>query len=660
MPTGIELSAGILTGTNKPVDSKYGPYTSTAAALADITASLRYQGLTVGITTASGVVEYWFKAGVADADFVEKTTGAVGVPAGALIISKTYAELKALKNASQLVSGQYYKITDFQLKWWNISINDNTVKTSAYVEPLNVLAISSNKFSTTASSDLYPTDIIYYDFESVTSASWGPGDLNYKPIPDFKGDIFRRIDPLKDIDICYDWRHITVNCCRPDLSQITTWSPTLTFNQYDAVKYNGKLFISTIDNNTAETNNSFFWEPFSDYNEEFTYFPTDESFCLTLVKPVKGFTDFNNYNSYLSNNPNTAYIFNVPPLTSTRVQKYTFNDNAEGVGNRSFHSASVKLGLNSHSNLFCGYGGFTDLGIRASFNIFGEAYKSINAVTEFQRNIIGRFVENNSFGSDVRMNQFSNLFTQNKLGDGIIYNKFSRRQMGNIFDNQVIGNIFCSGMDSNKFGTTIIGNFLRSGFQKNNLSLIFCGNDLWFSFGYNTTLGSFTDNNSRTGSVSANTFGGGCTKNSFLTFEKNEIGINCQNNIFPLYCLVNKIAAEFANNTSTSSAIASGEMYYNIINMAFQSNIIGSVFRMNEIGTYTYGCNFGNSFRRNKITNGDYNGYAGGWNVVGINFSSATHVANNYDKTLFKNAASQLKLAYYNAADQLIVTSPTA
>ncbi len=101
-------------------------------------------------------------------------------------------------------------------------------------------------------------------------------------------------------------------------------------------------------------------------------------------------------------------------------------------------------------------------------------------------------------------------------------------------------------------------------------------------------------------------------------------------------------------------------MYYNIINMAFQSNIIGSVFRMNEIGTYTYGCNFGNSFRRNKITNGDYNGYAGGWNVVGINFSSATHVANNYDKTLFKNAASQLKLAYYNAADQLIVTSPTA
>lgn len=660
MPTGIELSAGIVVGAANPIDAKYGPYATTAAALADIPAALRYKGLTVGITTASGVVEYWFKAGVANTDLVEKTPGTGGVPAGALIISKTYAELKALKAANQLVPGQWYKITDFQLKWWNISINDNTVKTSAYVEPLNVLAVSSSKLSTVASSDLYPTDIIYYDFEATTSRSWGPGNLNFNPIQDFKGDIFRRIDPIQDIDICYDWRHITVNCCRPDLSQITTWSPTLTFNQYDAVKHNGKIFISTIDNNTAATTDAFSWEPFSDYNEEFTYFPTDESFCLTLVKPVTGFTDIFNYNNYLSSNPDTAYIFNVPPLTSTRVQKYTFNDNAEAVGNRSFHSASVKLGLGSHSNLFCGYGGFTNLGIRASFNLLGEAYKSINAVAEFQRNIIGRIVESNSFGSDVKANQFSSQFTQNKLGDGIIFNKFSKRQMGNIFDNQVIGNIFCSGMDSNKFGTTIIGNFLRSGFQKNNISLIFCGNDMWFSFAYNTTLGSFTDNKSLNGSITNNAFGGGCAKNIFYTFERNEIGINCQNNKFPLYCLVNKISQGFMNNTATLLAITSGEMYYNIIGMDFQSNTIGSVFRMNEIGTFTYGCNFGNTFRRNKIMNGDYNSYAGGWNVVNIDFSPATHVANNYDKTLFKNAASQPRLSYYNAADQLVVTSPTA
>jgi hypothetical protein len=72
--TGIELSAGIVVGANKPVDAKYGPYASTAAALADIGLTLRYKGLTVGIETGGQVVEYWFRNGVANADLVEKIT----------------------------------------------------------------------------------------------------------------------------------------------------------------------------------------------------------------------------------------------------------------------------------------------------------------------------------------------------------------------------------------------------------------------------------------------------------------------------------------------------------------------------------------------------------------------------------------------------------
>ena len=72
--SGIELSAGIVVGGNKPVDAKFGPYASTAAALADIGSTLRYKGLTVGIESAGQVVEYWFATGVANADLVEKIT----------------------------------------------------------------------------------------------------------------------------------------------------------------------------------------------------------------------------------------------------------------------------------------------------------------------------------------------------------------------------------------------------------------------------------------------------------------------------------------------------------------------------------------------------------------------------------------------------------
>ena len=74
MPTGIELSAGIVVGAAKPIDAKFGPYASTAAALADITSALRYKGLTIGIESGSAVVEYWFRDGTTNADFVEKIT----------------------------------------------------------------------------------------------------------------------------------------------------------------------------------------------------------------------------------------------------------------------------------------------------------------------------------------------------------------------------------------------------------------------------------------------------------------------------------------------------------------------------------------------------------------------------------------------------------
>ncbi|MFZ9964802.1 MAG: hypothetical protein ACO3GO_06295, partial [Terrimicrobiaceae bacterium] len=74
MPAGIELSAGIVVGAAKPIDAKFGPYASTTAALADIGPALRYKGLTIGIESGSAVVEYWFRDGITDADFIEKIT----------------------------------------------------------------------------------------------------------------------------------------------------------------------------------------------------------------------------------------------------------------------------------------------------------------------------------------------------------------------------------------------------------------------------------------------------------------------------------------------------------------------------------------------------------------------------------------------------------
>lgn len=76
MPTGIELSSGVVVGQPKPLEAKYGPYLSVSAALSDVPVALRFKGLTIGIIQAGGAVkEYWFENGTTNADFVEKLGG---------------------------------------------------------------------------------------------------------------------------------------------------------------------------------------------------------------------------------------------------------------------------------------------------------------------------------------------------------------------------------------------------------------------------------------------------------------------------------------------------------------------------------------------------------------------------------------------------------
>lgn len=48
------------------IDAKYGPYSSTTEALMALAPDVRAIGLTVGIKTSTGIVEYWFKNGIGD------------------------------------------------------------------------------------------------------------------------------------------------------------------------------------------------------------------------------------------------------------------------------------------------------------------------------------------------------------------------------------------------------------------------------------------------------------------------------------------------------------------------------------------------------------------------------------------------------------------
>lgn len=64
------------------VDMKYGPYNSTAAALAALPKDKRAKGLTVGINVGSKIVEYWFETGIEDSNLVAKAQGGGGGTGG--------------------------------------------------------------------------------------------------------------------------------------------------------------------------------------------------------------------------------------------------------------------------------------------------------------------------------------------------------------------------------------------------------------------------------------------------------------------------------------------------------------------------------------------------------------------------------------------------
>jgi len=76
----------------------------------------------------------------------------------------TYAELKALKDTNSLVPWNWYKLTDYQTvndAWYNVINTGN-------IEPLYLQAFSTNSFMVSAFSDIYPDDILEYDFDLNT------------------------------------------------------------------------------------------------------------------------------------------------------------------------------------------------------------------------------------------------------------------------------------------------------------------------------------------------------------------------------------------------------------------------------------------------------------------------------------------------------------
>ena len=496
------------------------------------------------------------------------------------ILNATYSNLTGLKAISGLLSGQLYRISDFVLKWNNQSINDQTVKTAASGEPLIVTALSNKEIYHLAQSEIYPQDTIYYNINATGSYSWGTINNN-AAIPNFKGWIYRRVDNLLDIDMPYDWRNITVNCCKPNVSSVPNYSSNVQYSRLSYVKEpannsnRGKLYYSVVTGNSGNAlNNTNFWSPISSFVESGTFFSTDEIYGFQALIP-----------------PDSIPIINLPADTGSRIQQPTFTSTLTGLGQFILNNVkNIKIEGNGYSNV-----------------IVGNSFISNTIGSNFINNTIGSNFAYNVISNNFSNNTISNIFSSNTIGNAFRYNvtsnTFSNNTIGNLFHSNTIGN-----SSNNTIGNNFYSNAISNDFNNNAIANIFYNTMISKNFNYNTIGNIFSDS-----VIGQN-------------FISNTVGNNFFSNII--------------GNNSDSNTIGNN----------FTSNTIGNLFEVNTIGNYFYSNTIGNGFFGNTAE-GEFSN---------VNFSTATHVYNIYNTTLFRNSDNSARLRYFNSSDQLVVTDPTA
>jgi hypothetical protein len=245
LPWGVKLVNPL------PVDARrYNtsnlPYADTAQVLAQNVEAIRHLGMVFYVLDGSGgVVEYWFKDGVTDGDLILKGTG--GESGGIIsVIQVTFAELKALKDASNLTTGSYYLISDYKTVYKqpvtgiiSDSAQGITDGLDTPIEPIIIQAVTEEQFQPYGFSTVYSSDIVYYDYDLDLSDG---GSVNAK------GAIYRRQDVSRAIDIGFDWRTIKF---RRYEATTTDWSDVTVYAKNETAKVGTMVYISMEDANVG-------------------------------------------------------------------------------------------------------------------------------------------------------------------------------------------------------------------------------------------------------------------------------------------------------------------------------------------------------------------------------------------------------------------------
>jgi len=547
----------------------------------------------------------------------------------------THAELVNLIDTNDLVPGQHYLITDFQTCYDRPDYDQNrdpiAVSPSSYfqgpVEPIVVLAASTDTLAIDAYQPAYPNDKIKYDVAYDTTESAEPAF----------GRIAERVDNYNNRT---DYDHRTIEFKRYrfyTFSRETPETGTIELLNNGTVNGVGTLFtnytvgqviaytnsvegffkIASIDSDTLMTVSGLSINSFGGSGE--FYIANAESYDSYYRSNVDDPTDFNLYTTFGDAIDNDGAINNYIGDYSNLHIEYSEGDfllannvfkdgeyHNNTIGNASYNNSFNDDCNNNTIGNYC-YNNITDNDFDE--NVISNFFANNLITTDFQYNRIGEFFENNIIlNEDFRYNQIGNNFTNNWL-DSDWGLDFERNQIGEDFENNTIFRNF----EDNTIGNGFNGNEIYQEFYDNNISNDFNNNTIGDiedigagnfednvignNFKGNSTLGQFTYNQIGTDFVSNGTEDG---------FTYNVIGNNFFNNDIDVNFGYNKIGNEFQSNTILNDFGygGGGNPRGNVIGNVFQNNNIGEYFYDNTIGD-NFGANdIGDNFTNNQVAYG--------------------------------------------------------
>ena len=295
-----------------------------------------------------------------------------------LLVKITWSELKGLRDNSQLVAGQQYRITDY-----TCTTTQPATKSAGHVFDIIVTADDESTLNEVARAIQHDGDTYFANCDLNAWKIWYSLDndtarFTWADSTNGKGVIYRMIDDLNN-DIPYDFKNIQF------------------YRQWDDTK---QLWCTIPDGNTGVPCYTF-----SSNGDSSTVEFTDMSLSASNNVYSNVIKEYINIGKQTLNN--ICLFGNSCYLNSFGSNCY-FNSFGTGCDTNTF-------GCRCNTNSF-GYG--------CSFNTFGN---------KFEYNSLGNYCLTNSFGNDCSYNSlddtcfgnsFGNLCVYNSIGESCSYNSF--------------------------------------------------------------------------------------------------------------------------------------------------------------------------------------------------------------------------------------------